>query len=84
MTMLAYQIVNTIRDMQKQKGINHDWKNIARIMSTQKIQTIKLLPDKKVMHIRKPSSPIHEARQIYETPSCKQTQPAVQKYVVCL
>ncbi len=51
-------------------------------MSTQKIQTIKLPSDKKVMHIRKPSSPIHEVRQIYEPPSCKQTQPAAQKYVV--
>ncbi len=82
LTMLAYQIVNTIRYMLKQKGINHDWRNIVRIMSTQKIQTIKLPTDKKVMHIRKPSSPIHEVRQIYEATSCKQTQPAVKKYVV--
>ncbi len=50
-------------------------------MLTQKIQTIKLPPDKKVMYIRKPSSPIHEVRQIYEAPSYKQPQPAVQKYV---
>ncbi len=69
--------------MRNQKGINHDWKNIARIMSTQRIQTIKLSPEKKVMHIRKPSSPIHEVREIYEAPSCKQPQSAVQKYVVC-
>ncbi len=46
-------------------------------MSTQKIQPIKLPPDKKVMHIRKPSSPIHEVRHIYEAPSCEQTQPPV-------
>ncbi len=82
LTMLAYQLVNTIRYMLKQKGVNHDWRNIVRIMSTQKIQSIKLPEDKKVMHIRKPSSPIHEVRHIYEATSCKQTQPAVKKYVV--
>ena len=82
LTMLAYQLVNTIRHMLKQKGINYDWKNIIRIMSTQKIQTIKLPTDKKVMHIRKPSNPISEVRQIYDATNCKQSQPPVKKYVV--
>lgn len=40
--------------MLKQKDINYDRKNIMLIISTQKIQTIKLPTDKKVMHIRKP------------------------------
>jgi len=82
LTMLAYQLVNTIRYMLKQKGINYDWKNIVRIMSTQKIQTIELPTDKKLMHIRKPSSPIMEVSQIYEATNCKHTQAAVKKYVV--
>jgi len=82
LTMLAYQLVNSIRYMLKQKGLNYDWKNIIRIMSTQKIQTIKLPTDKKVMHLRKPSAPIKEVRQIYDATNCKQTQPAVKKYVV--
>ena len=82
LTMLAYQLVNTVRYMLKQKGINHDWKNIVRIMSTQKIQTIKLPTDKKLMHIRKPSQPITEVRQIYDATNCKHTQPTVKKYVV--
>jgi len=82
LTMLAYQLVNTIRYMLKQKGINCDWKNILRIMSTQKIQTIKLPTDKKVMHIKKPSNPINEVRQIYDATNCYQIQPAVKKYVV--
>ena len=82
LTMLAYQLVNTIRYMLKQNGVNYDWKNIVRIMSTQKIQTIKLPTDKKVMHLRKPSSPINEVRQIYEATNCEHTQPAVKKYVV--
>lgn len=82
LTMLAYQLVNTIRHMLKQKGINYDWKNTIRIMSTQKIQTIKLPTDKKVMYIRKPSAPIKEVRQIYDATNCKHTQTAVKKYVV--
>lgn len=82
LTMLAYQLVNTIRFMLKQKGYNYDWKNIIRIMSTQKIQDIKLPTDKKVMHIRKPSNPIKEVKQIYDATNCKHTQPAVKKHVV--
>ena len=50
-------------------------------MSTQKIQTIKLPTDKKLMHLRKPASPINEVRQIYEATNCEHTQPAVKKYV---
>ncbi len=82
LTMLAYQLVNTIRHMLKQKDINYDWKNIVRIMSTQKIQTIKLPTDKKVMHIRKPSVPIKEVRKIYDATKCNHSQPAIKKYVV--
>ncbi len=82
LTMLAYQLVNTIRYMLKQKGFNYDWKNIVRTMSTQKIQTIKLATDKKVIHLRKPSNPIKEVRQIYDATNCKHTKPAVKKYVV--
>jgi hypothetical protein len=82
LTMIAYQLVNTIRYMLKQKDINYDWKNIIRIMSTQKIQTLKLPTDKKVMHIRKPSTPITDASQIYDATNCMHTQSAVKKYVV--
>jgi transposase len=82
LTMLAYQLVNTVRYMLKQNNLNYDWKNIVRIMSTQKIQTIKLPTDKKIMYIRKPSVPIKEVRQIYDATNCKHTQPAVKKYVV--
>ena len=82
LTMLAYQLVNTIRYMLKQNGYNYDWKNIIRIMSTQKINTIKLPTDKKVMCLRKPSKPISEVRQIYDATNCKHTIPAVKKYVV--
>jgi len=82
LTMLAYQLVNTIRYMLRQKGINYDWKNIRRIMSTQKIQTLKLPTDKKVIHLRKPSVPIEEVRKIYDATNCEYTQKAQKKYVV--
>lgn len=82
LTILAYQLVNTIRYMLKQKGINHNWKNIIRIMSTQTIQTLELPTDKKTIHLRKPSKPIAQVQQIYEATSCKETQTAIKKYVV--
>jgi len=37
--VLAYQVVNSIRYQLKQKNINYDWKNIVRIMNTQKMVT---------------------------------------------
>ena len=82
LTMRAYQLVNTIRHMLKEEGIHHDWKNIVRIMNTQVIQTIILPTDKKTIHLRKPSKPIEQARQIYSATNCKETQKAVKKYVV--
>ena len=82
LTILAYQLVNTIRHMLKNNKINHDWKNIVRIMSTQTIQTIELPTDKKTIHLRKPAKPIEEAQQIYDAAKCTHTQSALKKYVV--
>ena len=82
LTILAYQLVNTIRHMLKEKGINYDWKNIVRIMNTQTIQTIVLPTDKKVIHLRKPAKPINEVIEIYQAANCKNSQKAVKKYVV--
>ena len=81
-TILAYQLVNTIRHMLKQKGIHHDWSNIVRIMKTQSIQTIELPTDKKTIHLRKPSKPIESVQQIYIACGCKLTQTPIKKYVV--
>lgn len=82
LTMLAYQLVNTIRYMLKKNNINYSWSTIRRIMSTQKIQTVVLRTDKKEIHLRKPSEPIAEVKEIYSATNCKVTQPAVKKYVV--
>ena len=81
-TILAYQLVNTIRHMLKAKGIKHDWTNVVRIMNTQTIQTLELPTDKKEIHLRKPSRPIKEAQEIYAATNCDKTQTAVKKYVV--
>ena len=51
-------------------------------MSTQKIQTVKLPTDKKVIYIRKPSIPIKEMKEIYDATNCTDSQKAVKKYVV--
>jgi len=82
LTILAYQLVNTIRYMLGQKGIHYDWRNIRRIMSTQTIQTVELPTDKKTIHLRKPSKPIAEVQQIYKATGCRDTQKTVKKYVV--
>jgi len=37
--VLAYQVANTIRYQLKRKNIKHGWKNIVRIMNTQKMVT---------------------------------------------
>ncbi len=82
LTILAYQLVNTIRYMLKNANLNYDWNNIVRIMNTQTIQTVELPTDKKVIHLRKPSTPINEVRQIYNATGTNNTQTALKKYVV--
>ncbi len=82
LTILAYQLVNTIRHMLKAQGIKHDWSNILRIMNTHTIQTILLPTDKKTIQLRMPSKAIQQAQQIYSATKCKETQTAKKKYVV--
>ncbi len=81
-TILAYQLVNTIRYMLKEKDIHYDWKNIVRIMNTQTIQTIELPTDKKTIQLRKPSKAIEQAQKIYTATGCNLTQTPIKKYVV--
>lgn len=82
LTILAYQLVNTIRHMLKSKQLHYDWKNIIRIMSTQTIQTVKLPTPTKDIHIRKPSNPIKEVQEIYQAALCELTISPTRKYVV--
>jgi transposase len=82
LTILAYQLVNTIRHMLKQSGIHYDWNNIMRIMSTQIAQTTVIPTDKKVIHLRKVSVPARKVREIYKACACEMTTKAKKKFVV--
>lgn len=82
LTILAYQLVNTIRFMLKSAKLHHSWQTILQIMSTQVIQTLELPTDTKRMYIRKASHPINEVSEIYRATGCKQIIPQKMKYVV--
>lgn len=66
--LLAYWVVNNIRLQLKRSGINHYWKEIVRIMSTQKAVTTEgtnVLGEKVVLRIC--SDPPPNARKLYQT-----------------
>lgn len=84
LAVLAYQLVNTIRYMLKQpeEPLKHDWKNIVRIMNTQKIQSVLLNTETKKICLRKPSRPIKEVLDIYQATNTSSMIPVKKKYVV--
>ncbi len=82
LTVLAYQIVNTIRHQTRQAGIHDDWQNILRKARTQTIQNIVLPTEQKTIHLRKPSQPIEQLKEIYQACNCEVTIKAKRKYVV--
>jgi len=82
LTILAYQLVNTIRYMLKQKDIHYDWNNIVRILNTHVTQTIILPTPTKTIHLRKPSKPIEKAMKIYQATNTDKTMTPKTKYVV--
>lgn len=80
--VLAYTIVHTIRYQLKAKGINYDWKNIVRIMNTQKIVTTTMINDQgKKIVIRKCSMPNTTVKEIYQKLNYKQ-MPFIRKKIV--
>lgn len=65
--LLAYQLVSTIRFQLKQQGIGHEWKEIVRIMNTQKMVTTTLVnTDERRVSIRKCTAPEPKVRMIYD------------------
>ena len=82
LAILAYQLVNTIRYMLKEKGITSDWRNIVRIMNTQSIQSVVFNNETKKFCVRKPSKPIKEVMDIYQATRTKSMIPDKKKYVV--
>jgi len=64
--ILAYCVVNTIRYRLKNHGIHHDWRNIVRIMNTQKAGTITMIRrGGKHINVRICSVPTSGAQEIY-------------------
>lgn len=65
--LLAYWIVSTIRYQLKQQGFNSQWREIVRIMNTQKCVTTSLTNiDKEIISIRQCTEPTKKVRQIYD------------------
>ena len=65
--LLAYWVVNTIRYQLKQKGINNQWIDLRRIMSTQKIVTTTMESEyEQQIIIRQCSEPTEEVQKIYD------------------
>ncbi len=83
LTLLAYQLVNTIQHMLKQRGIHYDRKNIMRLLSTHTIQTLVIPTDKKEIHLRGPARPMDKVMDIYKATSTTHTQTPVKRYTVC-
>jgi Transposase DDE domain len=64
--LLAYWVVNTIRHQLKQKNINNEWRDITRIMNTQKIVTTTMVNDyDQQIIIRQCSEPTDQVNKIY-------------------
>ena len=82
LTVLAYQVVNTIRHQTRKAGIHDDWQNILRKARTQTIQNIVLPTKQKTIHLRKPSQPTQQLKVIYQACKCEHTIKAIRKYVV--
>lgn len=65
--LLAYQIVAPIRYMLKKAGIDFSWRNIIRIMNTQKAVSVSIInKDKNEVIMRTCSRPTQEVLEIYK------------------
>lgn len=65
--LLAYWVVNTIRHQLKNKGIHHQWKELVRVMNTQKAVTTTAQNIKdEIIFIRRCSEPNEQVKQLYD------------------
>lgn len=82
--LLAYWIVNTVRYQLKQKEITSSWREIIRVMNTQKCVTTVAQNNKdEIISIRRCSEPDPKAQQIYDSLKYKPA-PFVRKKSVVL
>ena len=81
--ILAYWVVNTIKYQLKQKGINSDWREIVRIMNTQKCVTTTVVNTKEeIISIRQCTEPNQVVKQIYQTLNYKTVPFIIKKSIV--
>jgi len=65
--LMAYWVVNTIRHQLKGKGITSDWRELVRVMNTQKCVTTTMTNDKKqCLSVRCCSKPQPKVAMIYD------------------
>ncbi len=81
--LLGYWLVNTVRYQLKQKGINHNWQELVRIMNTQKMVTTTMVNQyEQTIVIRQCSEPTLQATHIYNTLNYKIKPFSQLKFVV--
>jgi len=81
--IVAYQLVHGIRSALKQSGINHCWKRIRNIMSSQTVVTTRMkLENKDCLVVRHATRPNMEQAKVYSALKFKQTNPIMRKKVV--
>jgi uncharacterized DUF497 family protein len=81
--LLAYWVVNTVRFELKKAGIHSDWREIVRVMNTQKCVTTSMENDKnEIISIRCCSQPNEKVHQIYTALKMKEAPFVRKKSVV--
>ena len=81
--LLAYWVVNSIRFQLKAGGINADWREIVRVMSTQKCVTTSMMNNKdELISIRTCSKPTEKVGTIYQILKMKEAPFVRKKSVV--
>jgi hypothetical protein len=81
--LLAYTLVNTVRHQLKKQENNASWKEIVRVMNTQKAVSTRMEgPEGKVMVIRKCTEPTAEVISIYKALNIQNKPFKQKKFVV--
>jgi hypothetical protein len=81
--LVAYQLVNAIRRGLKQEGIDHSWKRIRNIMSSQTIVSTRMkLENKDSLILRSSTRPNVEQAKIYQALKFKQSNSKMRKKAV--
>jgi hypothetical protein len=81
--IVAYQLVHAIRHTIKQEGINHSWRRIRDIMSSQTVVTARMrLENRDNLILRNTTRANMEQAKIYRSLNFKQTNPKMRKKAV--